>query len=257
MTTRTTKNGPFCWQSKGALRLLRDAHDATNDVTTALAVYVALTECASNEGSETFTAAHAWIARLSGVSPTTIKRHLKTFAEVGLIAVDAPKLRAPACFHLLPVRQPTANDGQPLASVSQREVLAPLATSEELRQNSEEPLPGFAGGGVKDAKTARKPRKPDPLFDALALHAEGSAAASLTKSAKRTVAVALAEIRTASPEVTAAEIQHRAENYRQHFTGAACTAPALAKHWARCATTPATTGRGSALQPQPARASVC
>ncbi|MBK8477563.1 MAG: hypothetical protein IPL39_15055 [Opitutaceae bacterium] len=252
MTTRTAKDGPFCWQSKPALRLLRDAHDATNDVTTALAVYVALTECASNEGKETFTAAHAWIARLSGVSPTTIKRHLKTFTEVGLIAVEAPKLRAPARFHLLPVRQPPANDGQPSASVSQREVLAPLATSEELRQNSEEPLPGLAGGAVVKIT---KQRKPDPLFDALALHAEGSATDSLTKSAKRTVAVALAEIREASPDLTAAEIQRRAEHYRQHFTGAACTACALAKHWARCATPPTTTGRPA--QPQPLRPAVC
>jgi AraC-like DNA-binding protein len=201
--TRNLKtSGPWCWQSKAALRLVRDAHDATNDVTTALAVYVALTECASNEGKETFTAAHAWINRLSGVSVRTIQKHLKTFAEIGLIAIDVPRLRAPSRFTLLPVRQSLPDDTQPVPSVRQRTFSAPLPTVEERQKNSEEPLPGFAGAG----ETPRKQRKPDPIFDAIAEafgyfgtgHAIAKANASLVaKTAK--------EIRIVAPDVTAEE----------------------------------------------------
>jgi hypothetical protein len=50
----------------------------------------------------------------------------------------------------------------------------------------------------------------------------------------RAVGVALAEIRKVTPAVTPEEIQRRARNYPTHFSDAALTAPALAKHWARC-----------------------
>lgn len=76
----------------------------------------------------------------------------------------------------------------------------------------------------------------DLLFQAIA-RAEGSDPTKLTKSAARTVAVALAEIRQASPEVTPEEIERRARNYQSQMpAGSVLTAPALAKHWARCAT---------------------
>jgi len=240
-------SGPWCWQSKGALRLLRDAHDATNDVTTALAVYVALTECASNEGKDTFTAAHAWIARLSGVSPTTIKRHLKTFAEIGLIAVEAPRLRAPARFHLLSVRQPSPNDGQPSASVSQREVLGSLATVEERQKNSEEPLPGFAGAG----ETPRKQRKPDPIFDAIA-EAFGyfGTGHAIAKGNASLVAKTTKEIRLVAPDVTAEEIARRVANLRARFDNP--SPAALVKWWGDCATAPAPAGTRGLPQAQQA-----
>ena len=240
-------SGPWCWQSKGALRLLRDAHDATNDVTTALAVYVALTECASNEGKDTFTAAHAWINRLSGVSVRTIQKHLKTFAEIGLIAVDAPKLRAPSRFTLLSVRQSLPNDAQPMPSVRQRSFSAPLPTSEELRQNSEEPLPGFAGAG----ETPRKQRKPDPLFDAIA-EAFGyfGAGHAIAKANASLVAKTANEIRLVAPDVTAEEIARRITNLRARFDN---TSPvALVKWWGDCATAPAPMATRGQPQPQQA-----
>lgn len=91
------------------------------------------------------------------------------------------------------------------------------------------------GNGKKYLPAPAAPaRKRDELFDCLA-KAEGSDPLQLTKRAARTVAVALAEIRKASPAVTAEEIARRAERYRRVMPqGSTMTASALAKHWARC-----------------------
>jgi hypothetical protein len=56
----------------------------------------------------------------------------------------------------------------------------------------------------------------------------------LTKPERSKVASALAEITTASPEVTPEEIHRRAKNYPSHFRNAALTAKALAAHWSLC-----------------------
>lgn len=71
------------------------------------------------------------------------------------------------------------------------------------------------------------------LFDALARSTDGEAD-QLTDSTRRSVGVALAQIRKVSPNVTEIEIERRASNYRAHFRDAAITAMALAKHWGRC-----------------------
>lgn len=96
---------------------------------------------------------------------------------------------------------------------------------------------------------AKKPRERDPLFDALAV-ACGNSPHELTKTAARECAVALAEIRSVSPGLTSAEIHLRSANYRSHFPDAACTAFALAKHWARC-------GEQFRQTPQQLRPAVC
>lgn len=78
----------------------------------------------------------------------------------------------------------------------------------------------------------RAPRKRDAVFDALVAieHADGE----LTRRHARSIGVALAEIREVAPDVTPAEVRRRATIYAQLMPGAALTANALAKHWARC-----------------------
>lgn len=85
------------------------------------------------------------------------------------------------------------------------------------------------------------PSRPrDVLFEALA-RAEGSNPDELTKTAARAIGVALADIRRATPNVTASEIQNRAVMYRRVMgTNCTLTASALAKHWARCSGAPVT-----------------
>ncbi len=85
-----------------------------------------------------------------------------------------------------------------------------------------------------------KPR--DPAFVALCA-AEGSDPEALTRRARRTVGVALAEIREVMADVDAAEIGRRARIYRARYRDAELTASALAKHWPRLGTEPASAGQ--------------
>jgi len=83
---RNIKDGsPFCWQKKKALRLIRKSFEG--DTTSALAVYVALTEIASDAKAETFPASAGYIANKAGVSRRTAIRFIKPFEHCGLIAV--------------------------------------------------------------------------------------------------------------------------------------------------------------------------
>lgn len=107
---RTAKDGPFCWQSKAARRRIREAFDATNDVATALGVYDALTEIASNEQAEVFRATHAFISQVSGVGVRTIQKHLKSFRELGVVEISTPIVKAPSTYHMLRF----TNDDDPL-----------------------------------------------------------------------------------------------------------------------------------------------
>jgi hypothetical protein len=85
----------------------------------------------------------------------------------------------------------------------------------------------------------RKARERNPLHDTLA-EIEGSNPHELTASRARTIGVALAEIKRATPDVTPQELHRRAEIYPQVLPpGTTLTAPALATHWARCGKAPA------------------
>jgi hypothetical protein len=78
------------------------------------------------------------------------------------------------------------------------------------------------------------PRKRNLLFDALA-DLEGGAS-GLTPLAGSAIGKWLREIKWASPGVTPEEIRRRVANYKTHMSpDVACTAAALAKHWAKCA----------------------
>ena len=68
MTTRTPRDSPFCWQAKEALRRIRDWFDESNNVASALAVYLALSEAESNKGAAgPFVATQSDIAKRAGV----------------------------------------------------------------------------------------------------------------------------------------------------------------------------------------------
>lgn len=146
-TLRATTDGPFCWQNKSARRRIREAFDATNNVASALAVYDALCEIASDASDkgrevQTFTTTHAWIQRMSGVSVSTIKKHLAVLSETGLVHVSTPGLRAPSIYTLLANGCPTSANGC-LALANGCLALAnggqsgALATSEESQEEFE------------------------------------------------------------------------------------------------------------------------
>ena len=96
------------------------------------------------------------------------------------------------------------------------------------------------GSGIRDqgagiiiapGEPVAKERPRDLIFEALC-EATGVEAKSLTKSGRGSLNVALRDIRAASPDVTPDEVKKRAGRYSRKFSGAALTAPALAKHWA-------------------------
>jgi hypothetical protein len=100
---RKTTDGPWCWQSKAARRAIREAFDTSNNVASALGVYDALTEEASNKKAQTFTTTHAWLQSLSGVSVSTVKKVLAVFVEMKLVHISVPAFRAPSTYTLLPI----------------------------------------------------------------------------------------------------------------------------------------------------------
>jgi hypothetical protein len=80
------------------------------------------------------------------------------------------------------------------------------------------------------AKEARERDFRDLAFESLS-RAQGTDPAKMTKGERRAVGVALASIREAEPEVSAAMVAEKAAVYRKRWPDVACTAHALAKHW--------------------------
>jgi len=106
MSERNIKDGPFCWQSKAVLRSIRDCFDETNGVASALAVYLSLTEKASDAQSEAFDCRVRDIAARAGVSYRTAMPILLRFEGLGIIAIRRNRIantkeRAPSTYTLL------------------------------------------------------------------------------------------------------------------------------------------------------------
>ena len=85
--------------------------------------------------------------------------------------------------------------------------------------------------GEVQEREAPKPRPRDLIFETVC-EVVGIDARALTKPGRGALNAALRDIRAASPDVTPQELKQRAERYQRKFSGAALTAPALAKHWA-------------------------
>ena len=115
---------------------------------------------------------------------------------------------------------------------SDRILAAASATAGGVELFTQEPPVAPKPAAPKPPKET-KPRPRDPLMDALAT-VGGGKAAEVTQWAP--VAVAMKQIKAVAPELTPAEIERRAENYRTHYPDCALTPTALAKHWALCDT---------------------
>ena len=103
---RNVRNAPFCWQSKHVLRYIRDCFDDSNNVASALAVYLSLTEKASDEQSETFTCRIRDIAARAGVGYKTAANVLCRFEKLKLVEIRRNKIEntqenAPSTYKLL------------------------------------------------------------------------------------------------------------------------------------------------------------
>jgi hypothetical protein len=131
---RQIKDAPFCWQHKPALRLIRDSFDTEKTVASALGVYLALTEIASDKESEIFETTHGWLAQKSGLSARTVQNRLAGLSQIGLVKVSTPALKSPSTYRLLPVPQSLPNDKQPKPCARQSRKTNSLPSLEQIEK---------------------------------------------------------------------------------------------------------------------------
>ncbi len=87
---RDIKGTPFCWQEKEIMRVIRENYMGEKR-TTAIAIYQCVTEIASNNGNNAFTAYNSQVAELSGKSRSTIKIYVKQFITLGILEKNTRK----------------------------------------------------------------------------------------------------------------------------------------------------------------------
>ena len=141
---RSTKDGPFCWQNKNILRSIRDYFDATNNVSSALAVYVALTEIASDNQSEVFDRRIGDIATRAGVSYKTASKVLHRLESLSIIAITRHKVcgmneNAPSTYRLLGLCNdyPTSGNGTEPESFPRKTEESPEDPFEDTHHSDE------------------------------------------------------------------------------------------------------------------------
>lgn len=83
---RKISDGHFCWQDKFARRRIRSEVEKKHHLST-LSLYDGLSEAASDSGSETFQITQDALAELSGISPRTLQRCIRSLEELGLVHV--------------------------------------------------------------------------------------------------------------------------------------------------------------------------
>lgn len=139
---RDINDEPFCWQSKAALRKIREAFDSEKAVNSAIGVYVALTEIASDMQTPVFQTTHAYIGQKSGLSSRTVESRLPGLVEIGLVKITTPSLRAPSTYQLLREGDPKLSRNEPKLSrcVPKRAKKAPFRLLEESYEESYEEI---------------------------------------------------------------------------------------------------------------------
>jgi|SaaInlStandDraft_4_1057021.scaffolds.fasta_scaffold06017_2 hypothetical protein len=85
---RDIREAPFAWLAKHKIRLIREHFDSSNQLATALSVYLVLTEIASNKVEERFVASYAYIASMVGVSRRTTIRIMAQLEKIELISIE-------------------------------------------------------------------------------------------------------------------------------------------------------------------------
>jgi hypothetical protein len=84
---RQIKDAPFCWQHKDVLRMITETFSESDQAVSARSLYVALSELASDNESQTFTATKALIAHKAALSISTVQRLLNGFEQLGVVQV--------------------------------------------------------------------------------------------------------------------------------------------------------------------------
>ncbi|MFZ0616292.1 MAG: hypothetical protein WAN16_07570 [Chthoniobacterales bacterium] len=116
-----------------------------------MAVYHALTENASDSGSETFQSLQSHIGRLAGdISTRTVQRCLPLLREIGVIDYTTPKLRGPITFSILSVPSDSRNDAPDSRNVTTETIFPSRRTIEVTKKEPEEGTRNKRGAGIED-----------------------------------------------------------------------------------------------------------
>jgi hypothetical protein len=112
---------PFCWQSKKALRAIRQVHGNDRSLPYLMSTYLALSEIASDEGRPKFTKSVADILAYAGGSYRKLTQSLAALHRLGVVRIkhnffyqDDGKGKSPSTYSLLTT---TAWRAEPLRTV--------------------------------------------------------------------------------------------------------------------------------------------
>jgi hypothetical protein len=96
---------PYCWQEKRILRTIRDVFEKRTGLkSSAIALYTALTEIASDYQSDTFTVNQTTIGNRAGLTDRTLRKILPIFQTLGVVTVkrnyvDGLERQTTYCLH--------------------------------------------------------------------------------------------------------------------------------------------------------------
>ncbi len=177
---RAQTDGPWCWQNKTARRLIRKRFSELNCISSALSVYDALCELASDAQSDSFEMATPTIAETAGVGTRTAQGILPKLVVFGFIEIATRKfpgtnMDAPSVYTLRKVVGDSSTNGNGCAPVgngcapvrSGRKQSSLRTSEESLKESLKEfpeqstpqpPSPAAPAAGARGGKAATEQR---------------------------------------------------------------------------------------------------
>ncbi|MGD0815014.1 MAG: hypothetical protein ABSA83_15525 [Verrucomicrobiota bacterium] len=148
---RNCKEKPgWCWQDKDARELIRRKFDGSDSKASALALYDAFTEIASDMQSERFQTTHDWISSKSGCSVATIKRLLPELVNLVLTIEEPPGPRGPKIYSLLAVASPGPATSRVAASIPETVIAHHELSSAHVELALAQEQKGHGGAACKE-----------------------------------------------------------------------------------------------------------
>lgn len=190
------------------------------------------------------------VAAMAGISARQVSTHLGRLEDAGLLSRSRARrdngTMSGYRYHLNVQQKDASTGSAPPVEADRHRKRATSGSGassppEVQRRNHRKPAsaqepPVNPQGTLAPDRPARKPRPPDPIFDAL-VHVCGIDPAELTKSARSAVNSAVKQLRDIG--ATGEEIHRRARRHRKQWPDATLTPTSLAKHYAQLGATAA------------------
>lgn len=237
---RDTSDGPWCWQSKSALKAILEVCDG-RAAALPLSVYLALTWIASDNQSSEFEVSINEIGSRAGCCYKSVANAFAVLDAAGVIhreeqRIPGSKLQKPSRYRLL-TPNPLGIACRALGKqTGDATVPRSLEEDEEIREEDKKNPLGFEALSASNAEPVLD-SSDAALFNAMAAVC-GAIAEEITRSGRTQMRQALKEIAAVSRNVNAQEIRRRGENFASRFPKLSITPAALARYWASCGSAP-------------------